>query len=62
MPQTASSAGFQGRRGVMAVALAAGAAGASVVAMVQLPAFAELFGVVFAVSLFLLICAAEARQ
>jgi hypothetical protein len=47
----------------MAVALAAAAAaGASVVAMVQLPAFAELFGVVLAFSLFLLICAAEARQ
>ncbi len=46
----------------MAVALAASAAGASVLGMVQLPAFAELFGVVFALSMFLLICATEARQ
>lgn len=46
----------------MAVALAGGAAGASVLGMIQSPAFAELFGVVFALSMFLLICAAEARQ
>ena len=46
----------------MAVALAAGSAAASVLGMVQLPAFAELFGVAFALSTFLLICAAEARQ
>jgi hypothetical protein len=46
----------------MAVALAASAVGASVLGMIQLPAYAEFFGVVFALSIFYLICATEARQ
>jgi hypothetical protein len=46
----------------MAAALAASAAAASVLGMIQLPSYADLFGVAFALSTFLMICAAEARQ
>jgi hypothetical protein len=46
----------------MAVALAASAAVASVLGMLQLPTWGELFGLGFALSTFFLICAAEARE
>ena len=51
-----------GREAAMAVALAAGAAVACIVGLVQLPTWGELFGLGFALSTFLLICVAEARQ
>jgi hypothetical protein len=46
----------------MAVALAAGSAVASVLGLMELPTWSELFSLGFALSTFLLICAAEARQ
>ena len=46
----------------MAAALAASGAAASVLGMVQLPSYADLFSVAFALSMFLMICAVEARQ
>ena len=35
---------------------------ASVLGMMQLPFYADVFGVAFALSTFIMICAAEARQ
>ena len=51
-----------GRERAMAAALAASTAVASVLGMIQVPSYADLFGLAFALSSFLMICAVEARQ